>query len=241
MPPESWGGGGVATTLSSFMGGSVRLAPMSPREGQWSGWHTDKGSSCPPSDGRHSPVTFLRAPRSSSSQAASEPGSAAQECPVVLSAARSAAQARSWPSASTSCHQDEALKAATSSASPQAGKGRRQAGSLGPPTGYGMGGGTGFGSQNCGLISGEMTKNTFVEYEPLLREGSPAGRKGGGASDRGSPGEQTLGVSDIEGWQVPSVSTDGSHGWVWGADGVHSPSSPTFWSGARWQRLTRRV
>lgn len=141
----------------------------------------------PPSDGRHSPVTFLRTPRSSSSQVASEPGSAAQECPVVLSAARSATQARSWPSASTSCHQDEALKAATSSASPQAGKGRRQAGSLGPPTGYGMGGGTGFGSQNCGLISGEMTKNTFVEYEPLLREGSPAGRKGGGEHQTGCP------------------------------------------------------
>lgn len=76
------------------------------------------------SAGRHSPVMFLRAPRSSSSQVLSEPGSAAQEWPAVPSAARSATQARSCPSASTSSHQDEALKVATSSTSPQAGKGR---------------------------------------------------------------------------------------------------------------------
>lgn len=108
--------------------------------------------------GQHSPVTFLRVPRSSSSQAASELGSAAQERPAVLSAARSAAQARSCPNASTSCHQDEALKVATSSASPQAGNGRQQVRSPGPPAGHGVGGGARFGSQNCGLISGEMGK-----------------------------------------------------------------------------------
>lgn len=71
--------------------------------------------------GQHSPVIFLRVPRSSSSQAASVPGSVAQEWPVMPSAARSATQVLSWPSMSTSCHQDEALKAATSSASSQAG------------------------------------------------------------------------------------------------------------------------
>lgn len=65
-------------------------------------------------------MTFLRVPRSSSSQAVSVPGSAAQEGLGVPRAARSAAQLRSCPSASTSCHQDEALKAATSRASPQA-------------------------------------------------------------------------------------------------------------------------
>lgn len=31
-----------------FGGGSVRLAPMSPREGQWSGWHRDKGQQLSP-------------------------------------------------------------------------------------------------------------------------------------------------------------------------------------------------
>lgn len=65
-------------------------------------------------------MTFLRVPRSSSSQAVSVPGSAAQEGLGVPRAARSAAQLRSCPSVSTSCHQDEALKAATSRASPQA-------------------------------------------------------------------------------------------------------------------------
>lgn len=103
------------------------------------------------SAGRYSPVMFLRVPRSSSSQVPSELGSAAQEWPAVLSAARSATQARSCPSASTSCHQDEALKAATSSTSPQAGNGRWQAESPRPPTRHRMGGGTGFGSQKSWL------------------------------------------------------------------------------------------
>lgn len=89
-----------------------------------------------PSDGQLSPVTFLRVPRSSSSQAASAPGSAAQEWPVVLSAARSATQARSWPSTSTSCHQDEALKATTSSISSQAGDRRQHTGNPKTPSGH---------------------------------------------------------------------------------------------------------
>lgn len=117
-----------------------------------------QGSCCPQSDGQRSPVMFLREPRSSSSQAASEPGSAAQEWPRVPSAARSATQARSWPSASTSCQHDEALKAATSSVSLQAGNGRQDTGSPGPPTRHSTGGGTGSGSQNRGLISEEMGK-----------------------------------------------------------------------------------
>lgn len=81
-----------------------------------------------PSDGQLSPVTFLRMPRSSSSQAALASGSAAQEWPVVLSAARSATQARSWPSTPTSCHQDEALKVTTSRTPSQAGDRRQHTG-----------------------------------------------------------------------------------------------------------------
>lgn len=147
---------------------------MSSCGGQWSGWHRAKGSCSSPFNGQHSPVMFLRVPRSSSSQATSELGSAAQEWPEVSSAARSATQARSWPSTSTSCHHDEALKAATSSMSPQAGNGRWHAGSPQPPARHGMGDDTKLGSQNQGLMSGEpgqkiplWNRSRFSERDPL--------------------------------------------------------------------------
>lgn len=53
---------------------------------------------------------------------------------MVLSAARSATQARSWPSTPTSCHQDEALKVTTSSTSSQAGDRRQHTGNPETPT-----------------------------------------------------------------------------------------------------------
>lgn len=55
---------------------------------------------------------------------------------MVLSAARSATQARSWPSAFTSCHQDEALKATTSSTLSQAGDRRQHTGNPETPMGH---------------------------------------------------------------------------------------------------------
>lgn len=139
------------------------------------GGHGDGG--CPPPAAQgHRPVTFLRVPRSSSSQAASAPGSAAQEGPGVPRAARSAAQPRSCPSASTSCHQDEALKAATSRASPQAARG---GGSWGPGRCWGPHTGWQrhrFGSKRC--------PNSWEKYlcgtgDASLR-GSPCGKGGEG-------------------------------------------------------------
>lgn len=57
-------------------------------------------------------------------------GSAAQEYPLVLRAARSAVQSLYCPMAVTSCQEEEALKPAASRASSQAGNGRAELESL---------------------------------------------------------------------------------------------------------------
>jgi len=76
------------------------------------------------------------------------------------------------------------------------------------------GAGTGFGSQNDGLISGETGEKKYLcGIQAASRRGIPCG-DGSGGSIRGerAPGEQIWGVSEPQGWQVPGVSTDGSHG-----------------------------